>query len=151
MPSHIRIFPHSRTEFPSEDSLTMWLLTSLRGRGGVYLLGRADAVSDLPPGCLVLFRYGQKIVGEAIVCKEKEVFPQVVNDRTLRGEAAQYGAQVTFSPSSVRLYAPSLPVECIQPHAEQNLIAYAGAYVKLDWGIYPRILEEVIKRGILIS
>ena len=148
--SHIRIFPHSQKEFPSEDSLTTWLITSLRGRGGVYYLRSADAVKVLPPGSLVLFRYGQKIVGEAIVWKGKEVFSEKVRDRTLNGEEEEYGAQVTLAPSSVRLYAPPLPVDRIQPHTEKDLVKYAGAYVELDWAIYPRILAEVISRGVFI-
>src|SRR5262249_21824994 len=77
----VRIFPHSQKEFPSEDSLLTWLLTGLRGRGGVYLLRNADAVKDVPTGSVVLFRYGNRIVGEAVVWKGKETFPERVRDR----------------------------------------------------------------------
>jgi hypothetical protein len=96
------------------------------------------------------FRYGQKIVGEAVVSKGKEVFPERLRDRTLSGEEEEYGAQITFATSSIRLYAPSLPVERIQPHTEKNLVKFAGAYVELDWSIYARILEEVVSRGVFI-
>jgi uncharacterized protein (DUF488 family) len=34
---HIRLFPHSKEEFPSLDLLTTWLLTALKARGGRYL------------------------------------------------------------------------------------------------------------------
>jgi hypothetical protein len=54
--SHIRIFPHSKEEFPSLDMLTTWLLTALKARGGRYLIRSANAVADLPTGSLVLFR-----------------------------------------------------------------------------------------------
>jgi len=148
--SHIRIFPHSQEEFPSEDSLTTWLLTGLRGRGGVYHLRSAKQVKDLPPGSLVLFRYGQKLVGEAVVKKGKEIFSEKLKERTLSGKEAEYEAQVTFDPSSIRLYAPPIPVERIQPHTEKNLLTYPGAYVELDWTIYARILEELISRGMFI-
>src|SRR6266487_6319741 len=120
----IRIFPHSKEEFPSEDSLRTWLLTALRGRGGVYYLLNRDAVRDLPPGSIVLFRYGQKIVGEAVVRKEKEPFNGT--SRTLAGKEEEYEAQVTFPSSSIRLYAPPLPVENID--CDRDLVTFAGGY-----------------------
>jgi hypothetical protein len=149
--SQVRIFPHSQQEFPSEDSLLTWLLTALRGRGGVYLLRNANAVKDLPAGSVVLFRYGQNIVGEAIVSKGKEVFPEKLTDRTLTGKEAEYGAQVTFVPSSIRLYAPPLPVERLQEHLrEKDVVKYAAAYTDLEWSIYAKVLQEVVSKGTFI-
>ncbi len=148
---HIRIFPHSQEEFPFEDDLTAWLLTALRGGGGVYHLRRADRVKNLPPGSLVLFRYGQKLVGEAVVRKGKEVFSEKLKIRALSGKEVKYEAQVTFAPSSIRLYAPPIAVQQIQPYIkEKDLMKYAGVYVKLDWAIYARILAEVISRGVFV-
>ena len=72
----VRIFPHSKEEFPSEDSLRDWLLGELRDKdknGGVYHLRTSSRVKDLPPGSIVLFRYGKGIVGEGVVWKEKKV------------------------------------------------------------------------------
>jgi hypothetical protein len=143
----VRVFPHSRDEFPSEDSLLTWLLTALRGRGGVYYLRNADSIRDLPPGSVVLFRYNDCIVGEAVVREGKKVFPQKVKDRTLTGQEAEYAAQVSFAPSSIRLYAPALPVERIQPHLNKDIVKYAGAYTDLDWNIYGIVLQEVVKQG----
>src|SRR5205807_1304193 len=99
---HIRIFPHSQKEFPSLDSLMIWLLNALRGKGGVYNLRSADSIKDLPSGSVVLFRYGHNIVGEAVVWKEKEVYSEKLKERTLSGEDEEYEAQVTFAPSSIR-------------------------------------------------
>src|SRR5262245_6162740 len=126
-PSQVRIFPHSQKEFPSEDSLITWLLTGLRGRGGVYHLRHADAVKDLPAGSVVLFRYGHRIVGEAVVCKGKETLAEKVKDRTLTGEEEEYGARVTFAPSSIRLYAPPLPVATLQQLLNKDVTKFAGA------------------------
>jgi hypothetical protein len=151
MTLQVRIFPHSQQEFPSEDSLLIWLLTGLRGRGGVYHLRNADAVKDVPPGSVVLFRYGNRIVGEAVVRKGKEVFPEKVKDRTLTGEEAEYGAQVTFVPSSIRLYAPPLPVDRLQPHLNKDVVKYAGAYTELEWGMYSIVLQEVVSKGTFIT
>lgn len=146
----IRVFPHSREEFPSEDSLLTWLLTALRGRGGVYLLRNANSVKDVPPGSIVLFRYGSKIVGEAVVSKGKEVFAEKVKDRTLTGGEAEYGAQVTFVPASIRLYAPALSLDLLQPHLEKDIVKYPGAYTDLDWNIYGIVLQEVVTKGTFI-
>jgi hypothetical protein len=151
MELQVRIFPHSQTEFPSEDSLLTWLLTSLRGRGGVYLLRNPNAITDLPPGSVVLFRYGQKIVGDAIVWRGKETFSEKVKDRTLTGEDAEYGAQVTFVPSSIRLYAPALPVSRLQPHLTKDVVNYAPAYTILEWSVYAVVLQEVVSNGTFIT
>jgi len=132
----VRIFPHSKEEFPSEESLKTWLLGDLRNKkGGVYHLRTVNRVKELPPGSIVLFRYGKVIVGEAVVWKGKK--------------ALEHGAQVTFAPASVRLYAPPLSVEQIR--AGKNIASSARVYVKLDWSIYACVLKEVVSRGTFIS
>lgn len=148
----VRIFPHSQQEFPSEDSLRAWLLTGLRGRGGVYYLRNANAVKDPPVGTVVLFRYGQKIIGEALVWKAKETFSGKVKDRTLTGDEAEYGAQITFAPSSVRLYAPPLPIERLQEELpEKDVEKFPLAYHELEWSVYAKVLQQVISQGTLVS
>src|ERR1700681_1483322 len=97
---HIRIFPHSKEEFPSLDMLTTWLLTALKARGGRYLIRSAKSVADLPPGSIVLFRYGHVIVGEAVVSRYVR---ESHDDRMLLGQETQYEAHVAFCPSSIRL------------------------------------------------
>lgn len=152
---HIRIFPHdTKEEFRSIDQLTSWLLTGLRARGGMYHLKSAGAVADLPRGSLVLFRYGNVIVGEAIVWKEKEL--ENMKDRTVSGEMAEYEAKVTFAPSSIRLYSPPLPCDFVQTAMkalgdDKDFVKFAGAYTKLEnWSIYGSILAEVVSRGTFI-
>jgi hypothetical protein len=83
--------------------------------------------------------------------KGKETFPEKVRDRTLTGEEAEYGAQVTFVPSSIRLYAPPLPVERLQPHLEKDVGKYAGAYTDLEWTMYGIVLQEVVSKGTFIT
>jgi hypothetical protein len=145
-PPQVRIFPHSRTkEFPSEDLLMTWLLNGLRGRGGVYHLRSVDAVANLSPGSIVLFRYSQIIVGEAVVWKEKETTP-ATKERTLMGDEVEYPAHITLAPSSIRLYSPPLPVEDIQQHVKKD-IGSAQPYHILDWQSYAWILKEVVSRG----
>lgn len=141
-PPQVRIFPHNTTEeFPERDDLMTWLLNGLRGRGGEYHLTSADAVADLPPGSVVLFRHGNEIVGEAVVRIGKELCP---------GKA--YAAQVTFATSSIRLYSPPLPVKQIQQHIpERNISSSAQPYYILPWEAYGRILKEIVSAGAFIS
>jgi hypothetical protein len=152
----IRIFPHNQEEeFRSIDQLTSWLMTSLPARGGVYHLKSKDAVKDLPPGSLVLFRYGHVIVGEGIVRMDKELGP--FRGRTLSGEETEYEAKVTFAPASIRLYAPPLPVEFLQQTmraagVDKDIITSAVVKVRLeDWSIYAAILAEVVSQGTFIQ
>jgi hypothetical protein len=104
-------------------------------------------VKELPPGSVVLFRYGQAIMGDAVVCKGKEVFKEPVTARTTSGEDEEYAARVTFAPSSIRLYAPPLPIEKIRPFTKKDLMTYAGGYVELDWEVYAHVLREVVSQG----
>jgi hypothetical protein len=153
----VRIFPHdTKEEFRSEDLLRMWLLNGLRGRGGVYHLRSKNAVADLPPGSVVLFRYGKVIVGEAVVQKDKEIPNDTLRDKTLFGESADYEAQVTFAPSSIRLYAPPLHVNRLQEHIKShgldtNILQFAGGTPKLTWEIYACVLQGIAERGSFIS
>jgi hypothetical protein len=140
----VRIFPHNTGEFPERDDLMTWLLNGLRGRGGEYHLTSADAVADLPPGSIVLFRHGNEIIGEAVVRKGKEL---------CSGKA--YAAQVTFATSSIRLYSPPVDINKIQPLVDESQIkkdlSGARPYYILNWDIYGRILKEVAEAGAFIG
>jgi len=151
--AQVRIFPHSQQEFPSEDSLLAWLLTGLRARGGVYLLRNPNAVKDPPPDSVVLFRYGQRIVGEAVVCKGKETFAEKVKRRTLTGEEVEYGAAITFAPSSIRLYAPPVSIEWLQRHLQnKDVVKFPPAYHELEWDVYAKVLQQVVtQEGFLVT
>jgi hypothetical protein len=143
----IRIFPHSKDEFPSLDLLATWLLTALKARGGRYMIRSADRVADLPTGSVVLFRYGHVLVGEAVVFKYVR---SSANDRTLLGQETPYEAHVEFSPSSIRVFVPPLPVEELQSIVGEspNLTASAQPYYKLeDWGAYPRLLAAHVSNA----
>jgi hypothetical protein len=143
---HIRIFPHSsKDEFPSRDTLTTWLLTSLKARGGEYRLKSSDAVADLPPGSVVLFRYANLIVGEAIVIKHSR---KSTVDKNLVGKKKKYSAQVWFSPSSIRVYAPPIGIEKLQgfidkySNKSQNLTSAQPYYKIDDWNVYRELLAD---------
>jgi hypothetical protein len=147
---HIRIFPHSQKEFPSLDTLTTWMLTGLKARGGTYLLISKDAVADLPPGSLVLFRYGHEVVGEAVVI---EYSRESSDDQTLAGENQKYEAKVRFSPSSIRVYAPPVKIEDLQSFIGEspNITPSAQPKFKIeDWNVYPRLLAHIAKFGTFI-
>ncbi len=144
---HIRIFPHIQEEFPAEETLTMWLLTGLKARGGKYLLRSSKAVADLPVGSIVLFRYNRVIVGEAVV---SGYALEPTKDRTLTGQEYEYQAYVQFLPSSIRLYAPPIRVEILQSLIGEspNIVPSAQPYFKIeDWTVYPRLLAEISRSG----
>jgi hypothetical protein len=150
MKPYVRIFPHGPEEFPSVDHLMGWLLNGLRGRAGRYHF-RSKRVDELPMGSVVLFRYWDSIVGEAIVSKEP-VWEQE-RERTWSGEEVEYVGHVTFAPSSIRLYSPPLPALCLQQLMEdsgvgKDILKSAQLHVKLDnWDIYPRIMQAVVSQG----
>jgi hypothetical protein len=83
----IRIFPHSREEFPSDGLLQIWLHSALRSKGGVYHLKTLNGgkPKNLSPGSIVLFRFDKSIVGEAVV--QKDISNEPGQDMNLLTEA----------------------------------------------------------------
>ena len=150
MAGNIRIFPHAREEFPSLDTFVTWLHTSLKARNGLYNL-RAKNAADVPPGSIVLFRYGQEIVGEAVVI-DKKIFDSPILERTFTGAEAKYEARVAFVPSSIRLFVPAIPIDNIQSlingTPEEKPLAGANLYYRFDdWSLYSNLLAVHIKNG----
>lgn len=144
---HIRIFPHSKEEFPSLDMLTTWLLTALKARGGRYLIRSSSSVAELPPGSIVLFRYGRVIAGEAVV---SQYVKDATRNRTVLGQETHYEAYVELSQSSIRVFAPPLPVDELQTviGGALNITTSAQPYYKLeDWTVYPRLLGAHVGGG----
>ncbi len=139
----LKIFPNStEKEFPSDDELCTWLLTALKARNGEYRLNRANAIADLPSGSIVLFRFGlDKIVGEAVVIRTKR-----------HAKTAEYPASVWFSPTSIRVFVPFIPVSTLQrliggPKVK-DISQAANAYANFDdWSLYPKLLAAHVEAG----
>ena len=138
----IRIFPHSREEFETDDELRTWLHNGLRLREGKYYLRSIQPVGlgKNSPGTLVLFRFDKEILGEAVVKED------VVKVERQRGNV-EYEGMIKFEASSIRIYRKPIKVEFLKKVTKLNLVG-ANVYYKFDdWNIYPKILEEVAKDG----
>ena len=136
----IRIFPHSRDEFETTDDLKTWLLTALKARGGRYYLREGSKYGSNPPGSIILFRYGDEIVGEAVV--EEDFTPEHKAESGFR-----YEGYIKFEPSSIRTYVGALSIETLERIVGRELKP-ARPYYKIDsWIVYPSILAEVVKEG----
>jgi hypothetical protein len=140
--SHLRIFPHSQNEFPCLDALQTWLMTALRAGGGEYLLRSRNSVADLPAGSIVLFRYGDELVGEAVV---REYVRESQTARTFTGEERHYEARVSFAPSSIRMFSPPIPIEALKvlirdSGDDKSLTGRNPYYEFTNWAIYPKLL-----------
>ena len=131
----------------SSNSGSTWLLTSLKARGGKYLVPTADRIAELPAGSIVLFRYGHVLVGEAVV---STYVRGASNSRTLMGQQKQYEAYIEFGQGSIRLFVPPIPVPELQTivGAKPDLMTSALPYFKLDdWSIYPQLLANHLSNG----
>ena len=138
----IRIFPHSREEFETDDELRTWLHNGLRLRDGKYYLRSIQPVGlgKNPPGTLVLFRFDKEILGEAVVKED------VVKVERQRGDV-EYEGMIKFEASSIRIYRKPIKVEYLEKLTGRDL-SVAKTYFKFDdWNIYHRILEEAVKDG----
>jgi hypothetical protein len=139
---HIRIFPHSREEFPLQRDLAAWLMTGLRANGGKYLITNrtqtgTNRPDELPAGSVALFRYGDNLLGEAVVrsyTKKPDTDPD---------DKASYVAKVIFAPSSIRIYSPPVPVGVLATIVgDDDRFNLPFSYHQIDdWTVYPALLD----------
>ena len=145
----IRILPHTRAEFPSSDHLRTWMLTALKANGGCYLLRSFGVLGagNNPPGSIVLFRFHDQIVGEAVI--EQDVTRQNIEDLTPEGQPFTYEGYMKLAPSSIRAYIGSLSVAELGDLCGRDF-SIANPYYKIDdWAVYPKILARVAPQGFL--
>ena len=136
----IRIFPHSREEFNTDDELRMWLYNGLRLRDGEYYLRSTKGVGSIPPGSIVLFRFDKYIVGEAIVKDDVKEINIIKND-------VKYGGMIKFEASSIRIYRRPLEIKFLEKLTGRDF-SVARTYFRInEWDIYPQILAEIAKYG----
>jgi hypothetical protein len=140
--AHIRIFPHTHDDDSSQDDLATWLVTALKARGGVYNLRWAASVANLPQGSVVLFRYGNLIIGEAIVVKYDRA---VTNDGAISTE--EWKSHVSFLSSSIRLLSPPLEIEKLQSIVSANIMGANVYHIIKDLAVYPKFLALHVESG----
>ena len=135
----VRIFPHSRDEFETDDELRSWLHNGLRLRDGEYYLRATKGIGSIPRGSIVLFRFDKDIVGEAIV---KEDVQKV--DIIRRG--VKYEGMIKFEASSIRIYRRPIKIKFLENITGRDF-SVARTYFKIEWDVYRQILAEVVKYG----
>jgi len=146
--SILRIFPTTRKEFKTVDEFACWLLTSLKARDGIYhLRSSRGEVKKTPPGSVVSFRFGNELIGEAIVkCGFVEEKVEIAG--------VTYEGHIQFEESSLRIYKGFFPIPLFQKILEKRMnpkdipdLSYAGAYNRFeDWNIYIDLLKKQVER-----
>ena len=126
---HIQIFP-AQTAYPSREAFAE-ALGQLRASGEYRLVG-GNPIPELPAGSIVLFRYADEVVGEAIVREY------------VRGAADE--ARVVLVPGSVRFFKPPLRVEIVQEViGRDNDLCARGGYCVIDRGLYLKLLAAHVR------
>ena len=133
---NIRIFPH-RKWFPKDEDIKGWLHFTMRNRGGTYYFRKAYKYikHSNPPGTIVLFRYDEDIVGEAVVAID-----------TIKSNISHYEMMVTFDPSSIRIYKKPLTIQTLSKIVEKDLKSDT-TYYNIPMKYYGLIMAEVVRRG----
>jgi hypothetical protein len=142
----IRIFPNARREFQTQGALASWLMNGLKSRGGKYLITSesehsANRPAELPTGSVVLFRFKDLLLGEAIVHDYSNKPGQDEDDNV------QYIARVFFVPSSIRMFSPPIPIEALQVLVGKSKDVTRGNpyYEFTDWELYPQLLAAHVQ------
>lgn len=133
---HIRIFPCNREEFETVEELRIWLEKTLPlEREGRYRLRTLQNIKSVPQGSIVLFRFDQEIIGEAIVRQDIQEINEEIN-------GVNYVGAIYFEPSSIRIYKRPLPVSFIEQLSNKNLAVPRSYYKIYDFNIHKAILEK---------
>lgn len=124
----------------------------MKARGGKYLIvnrsvGKPYSPEVLPPGSIVLFRYHDALVAEAVVrCYVREPGQDSEDGR-------DYAAKVIFAPSSIRIYSPPVPVSVLQGiigggkdlQGRNSYTLVHEISEVVDWTVYPKLLAAHIQ------
>ena len=142
----IRIFPNARREFETQAELASWLITGLKANGGKYLITSASADSsnrprELPCGSVVLFRFKDLLLGEAVVHDYSNESGVDEDDNE------PYIARVFFVPSSIRIFSPPIPIKALQALiGDAKGVTRGNPYYEFtDWAIYPKLLAAHVR------
>lgn len=134
METIIRVFPHT-TLFSSGDELKSWLYFTLRGRDGYYYLKNVPTtmIDHTPRGSIVMFRYGDSIVGEAVVRRD-----------IMESNVPAYQSMIKFHAYSIRVFKNPLRIPRIEALIGKPL-SMEGRYYKLPLSDYGFFLNEVVQ------
>jgi hypothetical protein len=151
----LSVFPHnpgSRFEFETQASFTAWLMTGIKAVGGKYLITNQSSErpyrpEDLPAGSIVLFRYHDNLVAEAVVRHYTREPGKDADDGT------EYAAKVIFAPSSIRVFSPPVPVTVLQKIInDRKDLSGRNSYTRVEeidgevnWMVYPKLLAAHIR------
>ena len=97
----IRIFPHTKKEFETEEELRDWLAHELKSRKGKYRLRTTNGVGSIPSGSVVLFRFDNNIIGHAIVEKDVELINEEIDGVKYKGRIQFNLVRVQFPDACV--------------------------------------------------
>lgn len=121
----VKVFPHSNKEFESDIALKYWLKYTLPAEWqGRYRLRTTNGVGSIPPGSVVLFRFGSAIVGSAVVAKDVEPISEVIG-------SMEYKGVIFFQPDSIKIYDPSIPMEFLEDLTKRDM-NFGQAYYKIE-------------------
>ena len=143
---HIRIFPNStEKEFETEMEVRLYLLGIVKYRqNGEYHIRIQDSIAALPPGSYVLFRFGNEIIGEAMVKVGIEEFNKRIG--SCKEDRFVYPVKVTFDTSTILMYCENISIEGLGEMTNRNL-SVPRTYFKIDIGFYDAIHQEGMKHG----
>jgi hypothetical protein len=121
-------------------------MTVLKANGGKYRItseseDSSNRPAELPCGSVVLFRFEDLLVGEAVV-HAYSPDPGVDED-----SGKKYIARVFFVPSSIRIFCPPIPIKALQVLIgdAKKLTGRNPYYEFTDWTLYPKLLAAHVR------
>jgi len=140
----IIIFPHSKTHFPTKNDLLRLIEQYKAGEDSTYC---HNANKILPPGSIVLFAYGDEIIGQAVIKVNRKATQKEIEEQKKKG----YTPRFTFEPFKDLVCVFPRPVKLteirtLQPYKGKRLYNIVRRYPYLTFQEYAEILSKALSK-----
>jgi hypothetical protein len=140
------IFPHSRKYFPTKNDLLRLLEEYKTGKDSTYC---HKAKRSMPPGSIVLFAYGDEIIGQAVVKINRKATKEEIEEQSKKGYAPKFTFEIfndliCIFPKPVKLSE----IKTFEAYKGKRLFYVIKNYPYLSFEEYADILSKALSNPI---
>jgi hypothetical protein len=136
------IFPHSRKYFPTKNDLLRLLEEYKTGKDSTYC---HKARRSMPPGSIVLFAYGDEIIGQAVVKINRKATKEEIEEQRKKGYTPEFTLEVfnnlaCIFPKPVKL----TEIKTFENYKGKGLFSAIRNYPYISFDEYADILSKAL-------
>ncbi|NLG14682.1 MAG: hypothetical protein GX561_10855 [Lentisphaerae bacterium] len=135
----IRLLPMSQPVFDSYDEVKNFIVKELPGRGGLYYY--MNGKMNGPSNTLVLFQYGEELVGYAVHLDTVEL-----DEPLTYGDGSAYKGYYQFAPGTITLLNKPITKEEFAS-VDPAFNAFSQSIQEIEVGLLPAIFKTIKEKG----